>query len=486
MPYKLAYKDRYFLAENSAITGDTSDSIPFASIPDDVPTKIAQEWTGRELTKLLSSVMIGAELMFPDEAQQIIWTLLKGVHKPITLEDEEDNCINYPPSTPILVYEPQNPFNQPDFVPEDYLVPPFKVNTSFEYPEIFGYLATDVMVVLDAIPVFSDWLEVLGLSWPTIKIRVNGQGQIELDLLSVALGGYAIIKVGSPPNILDLIDGIIETGVVVVDLGQDLSAIPPESDLVVSEEINIDVLEPTDVYIVFLPKIDISTEFFGFGGGIRQIGLCGFEETPMLGYVEDVRWNDTDYLLEQRKNGIYEPVADFDIVLAFIQDAFDKADNAQSVNASQDSVISDLDIAITGLYTWKDTVAQPTLDDHGERLDDIEALQATHDTSIANLATRMDTAESDIDALDARLDLLEAKQLWSVHYDFKASENGFGGGSGVSWASTVGYSWSTSPIIIAKTDSSFLDGRIGTSQSGCWGTGLYSQGSRRLVLLWSC
>jgi hypothetical protein len=159
-------------------------------------------------------------------------------------------------------------------------------------------------------------------------------------------------------------------------------------------------------------------------------------------------------MLMQQKLGVYYPVTDFQLFLDYIAGVDLKADNAllDAANA-QASATNALEVG---------DINAADIDAVEVRLDIVEALQATHDTSIANLATRMDAAEGDIDDLDARLTALENADstMWNVHYDFKASESGFGGGSGVSWASTVGYSWSTSPIVIAKTDSSFLDGRI--------------------------
>lgn len=425
MPYTLAYNDRFLRVAESAIESDTSDSIAFASIPDNVPTKLVAEWTGKQYTKILSALITGAKLMFPEEANEIIWQLIKVVHQPITLEDEEGDCINYPPSVPFISYEPQNPYNQPDLVPDGYLIAPFMHNADLEYPELLGYQATDVMVQVGALPVFSDWGDVLGLHFPTIKIRVNGQGQIELDLLSVALGGYAIIKVGSPPNILDLIDGIIETGVIVVDLSQDITSIPPESDIVISEEINIDVSEPTDVYIVFVPKLDISTEFFGFGGGIRQIGLCGFEGVAEM-FVEDIRVNTEDYdqpTLEKRINGVWSIVENWPDVLSLIGDAYSLAVSAfeQGVLALEEN--DDQDLAIAAL---------------DERVDYLELEMENQIVRIDYLETYTDEIDERVDVLeawkptvDARLDALEAwdasEAVWSEEFDFTTGQHGWTG-----------------------------------------------------------
>lgn len=311
MPYQLAFVDRFRKVLGTPIESDTSNSVAFASLPSDVPTKMLVEWTGEQYKKLLSCVMAGADLLWADESDEIIWQLIKVVHQPITLEDEEDECINFLPSAPFVSFLPQNPYNEPDLVPSGYLVPPFRVNSDFGYPELFGYHATDVMVTPDSIPYLGGWDALLGLGFPTIKLSVRGQGQIELDLLSATIGGYAIVKVGSPPNIIDIIDGVVETGVVIVDLNQDAVALPIESDLIISEEINIDALDGTDVYIVFVPKIDDSLTFLGFGGGIRQIGLCGLEEMGEIMGIEDIRFNAETCTLEKRLGGEWSEVSEW-------------------------------------------------------------------------------------------------------------------------------------------------------------------------------
>jgi len=278
--------------------------------------KLVLNLTAQEFKEIFSALYNGAELTYPDRFLQIVVNFLKGLHCPPVMEDT-GGCINYFLYASFVEFLEQNPYSQPDFVPEGYLFPPFVVNTEFTYPEMLGYIATDVMVVPAAIPVFGDWGDLLALHFPTIVLHVVGTGQIEVDFLSVVLGGQVIIKVGSPPNILDIVDGIIETGVKIVDLGQDLTAVPPESDTVIAEEINIDAPMGTDVYFVFVPKLDASTEFFGMGGGIRQIGLCGLEQEAIVGGITNLRWVVSEdvnpfgygyYQLEQQLAGVWSPV----------------------------------------------------------------------------------------------------------------------------------------------------------------------------------
>jgi len=259
-----------------------------------------------EFREMFSALYAGAELQYPEKYLQIIANFLKGIHCPPELEAEAGDCLNYPNYASFITYEPANPFTEPDTVPPDYEVPPFFVNSGFEYPAEFGYLASDVFVPLSAVTI--DPLTFLTLNYPTIKISVLGSGQIELDLLSVIQGGYLVLKVGSPPNIGDILGEIIlESGLKIIDLANDSASLPPESDIVIAEEINIEaaVGVQTDVYLVFLPKLDDSLIPLGFGGGIRTIGLCGFEEVYEGDVIMDVRYNVETGDLEKLVGGVW-------------------------------------------------------------------------------------------------------------------------------------------------------------------------------------
>lgn len=478
MPYTLAYRDRFRRVDESLITSDTTGSIAFASIPDNEPTRLVAEWTGKQFTRLLSALSIGADLMFPEEANEIIWQLVKVIHQPLPLPSEGDDCLNFPPSAPFITYEPSNPFNTPDLIPDGYINQPFHYNSDFAYPEIAGYQSTDVLVPVDAIPVFGDWGDLLGLHFPTIKLHVVGQGQIELDLLAVPLGGQVIIKVGSSPNIIDIIDGIIETGVKIVDLNQDVIAIPPESDLVIAEEIDIDAPEGTDVYLTFVPKIDAATEFFGMGGGIRQIGLCGLETDGEVMGIEDIRLRigetlANNYMLEKRIAGEWIPVENWDeFMSSFLattyQNSIDGVGIARALrdtesyegfsggeegwpdsdlkayidaSSSEEFDPSALEAAIAAAQADADAAAAAadaaaaaaaaagsvaagavtTNTAQAASITAIQAVNTTQNSQIATLQADVAIAQADILAIDSVVDLLNFGGNWAWVHDFTAA-----------------------------------------------------------------
>jgi hypothetical protein len=423
--------------------------VPFAPINNGL-NRFVMDINGIDFRKMLSALYLGAEIAYPQEFMQIVLNFLKMVHCPIDFEEE---CQEYPTYTPIIQYAPMSPFINPDEVPDGYLVPPFVFVSEENIAEYGDYEIGDVIVPIDAITLDLDWFETLDGQLPTITINVEGEGKISMKLLTVPFGGVAIITLDNPPDLLDILAGIITGSDNILDVNRDIVSVPPETTEHVSYEIEVMGAGMHTVYIVFLPVLDDSLIPIRFGGGLRSIELCEFGELPDMG-VTDVKWDDSEFMLMQQKLGVYYPVTDFQLFLDYIAGVDLKADNAllDAANA-QASATNALEVG---------DINAADIDAVEVRLDIVEALQATHDTSIANLATRMDAAEGDIDDLDARLTALENADstMWNVHYDFKASESGFGGGSGVSWASTVGYSWSTSPIVIAKTDSSFLDGRI--------------------------
>jgi hypothetical protein len=133
-------------------------------------------------------------------------------------------------------------------------------------------------------------------------------------------------------------------------------------------------------------------------------------------FVEDVRWNDNEYMLEQKKGGVYTPVTDFNIFLGYFdQVAIDAQNGLATAQTAQNFITNDI---------------VPELANHEGRIDtlestvvDIQTLQATHDTSINNLAGRMDTAESELIDHEGRIQALEDnlvnEAMWSHEFDFR-------------------------------------------------------------------
>lgn len=455
---------------------------PFATVDND-ENKLILVLTGLEFRRMFSALYNGALITYPQEFLQIIVNFLKGLHCPPELEDEA-GCINFFPYASFVEFLEQNPYNEPDLVPEGYLFPPFLVNTEFTYPALLGYLATDVMVVPAAVPVFGDWGDLLALHFPTIVLHVVGTGQVEVDFLNVVLGGQVIVKVGGAPNILDLVDGIFETGVKIIDLGQDVTAIPPESDIIIAEEIPIDAPEGTDVYFVFIPKLDVSTEFFGMGGGVRRIGLCGLETEAAMAGIEDVRFTYgglpedafRPYILQKREAGIWTNVELGEEEGLMKMDTLKRTLDA----LSRAYALRNIEEFFSDYYSedagWLESPLKAYIDAHEgtpfdagyieDALDVLDTQVTIHDEDIDDLQAEVEgveanivTMQSAIDVLDARLDVLEGQQMWSQAWDFKIDNYDFSEASPATWTIGLGFEFEDD-MAVTKADSSFLDGRV--------------------------
>lgn len=219
---------------------------------------------------------------------------------------DSDDCIEYPSSNDdVLSYAPQNPFTQPGFVPDGYLLPPF---TRFAdivpdfLPDWFagllvslaegltGYDANDVLITIGSIPLTVDFDDLLTDGLPKITVTVSGKGRLLLHLLNVPFGGRALISVDVEFNPIDIINGLFNDGFRLVELERDYSSVPPELDIDHIEEIEFDEDGEHTVYITFLPVLDDALVPLLYGGGIRKIEWCGKDVTDVTidcDYIQD-------------------------------------------------------------------------------------------------------------------------------------------------------------------------------------------------------
>lgn len=384
--------------------------------------------TGEDFTKMFSALYFGAEFAYPKEFMQIIVNFLKMVHCPIDFEEE---CQEYPTYTPIIQYAPMNPFNNPSEIPEGYLAPPFVFVSEENIVDYGDYEIGDVLVPLDSVTLDLDWFETLDGQLPTITIQVQGSGKLALNLLVVPFGGVAVITVDNPPNLADIIVGIVTGADNIVDLNRDIVAIPPETAEHIIYPLDVVGAGMHTIYCVFLPILDDSLIPIRFGGGLRSIELCDFGEFPM-GYVEDVRWQDDNFMLEQRKNGVYEPVADFQLFLDYVDNIDELANtaNTNATNAQNDIIGTNIDVSF--LLTKEA--------DHETRISLLEAEMDTAQADIlalqANALSQGESIENlsiDVEALEDAVEALQAAQssaqVWSHEFDFTAGEDIWAGGA---------------------------------------------------------
>lgn len=211
---------------------------------------VVEQWRDRTITPLIDALANGTGLC----------------------QDLGGDCLTYPPFASFVTYYPQNPYTEPDLVPEGFEEPPFYINGKDASHDLPNYEQGDVLVSFGALNIEPSW----DLSkTPRIELCLEGSGILELHLLAIAQGGVAIVSLDNPVDLGDIIAGIVGEGIEIIDLNQDVVSLPPET----AEEIIIELEVPTEgehvVYIYYFPQVNDSILFVGFGGGLRSIELCG-------------------------------------------------------------------------------------------------------------------------------------------------------------------------------------------------------------------
>lgn len=187
-------------------------------------------------------------------------------------QDLDGECLAFPPFANFISYYPQNPYTEPDLVPDGFLAPPFFVNGKDAAHDLPNYNKGDVIVNFAAINLEPVWnLD----NTPRIELCLEGSGVVELHLLKTVQGGAAVISVDNPIDLGDIISGIIGDGIEIISLNQDIISLPPETAEEVIIEREITTEGEHTLYIYYLPTLDDSLIPLFFGGGLREISLCG-------------------------------------------------------------------------------------------------------------------------------------------------------------------------------------------------------------------
>lgn len=265
---------------------------------------IVLKLTAVEFTEIFSALYNGAVMTYPSRFLQILVNFLAGLHCPPILEEQD--CFEYPSYASFIQYSPVNPYLQPDEIPDGYLTQPFLINGQ-NGVDIPNYEPFDILVPIDAITFDVNWFEDIGGQLPQITVMVQGAGKAYIKMLSQVGSGLAIITLDNPPNILDIIGGIITGADNIVDLNLDIVSLPPETAIEMLYELDVVGTGIHTIYIVFLPILDDSLIPLRFGGGFRGVQLCDFVEQPIMG-IQDIRFNDATCNLETLIDGEWEIV----------------------------------------------------------------------------------------------------------------------------------------------------------------------------------
>lgn len=194
----------------------------------------------------------------------------------------EDSCISYWPAESFIEYFPQNPYTQPDLVPDGYEHAPFYINNGVVFTDLFR---------VDANP-FA-WPAMIASGLPRIRVNVTGAAKVGLGLVSIVAGG--IIFITKDDDILSskwyeltsigLIDVVAVMAAIPALLTGLLQGNPTPEEIYQDEiiEVQFDTPGAHTIDITFVPRVSPET-IIGFGGGLKKVTICGGELPPVGGW----------------------------------------------------------------------------------------------------------------------------------------------------------------------------------------------------------
>lgn len=193
----------------------------------------------------------------------------------------EEFCRGLPANSPRITWFPESPFNPNDTVPDGYTYHPFTVVTSGIISTVisdwgFGFEIGDVYTDLTKLPARSSWVDVitnLG-NMPSFEIGgLVGTGTVKIHFLNIPQGGRALIQVDGAFNPLRL---------QLVELNKDIVSFPAETQTSIIVPVPITNDGTHTVKVSFLPTVDDAFIPLFFGGGLREIEICGFGEAMTI------------------------------------------------------------------------------------------------------------------------------------------------------------------------------------------------------------
>jgi len=195
-------------------------------------------------------------------------------------------CTVIPLDDPRIEWLPNDPFRTPDLVPDGYLFPPWYIAPALN---LVGFTQGDVGTDFARITSIAGWATQYEV--PRFRLTVQGAGVVRIQFVNVLQGGLALVQIDA--DLLQL---------QYVDTNKDQISIPPESASQNGIEIKLVADTEHIIDVQMFPRVDDAVIPVGFGGGIRKIELCGFDQPCVECPVTIFRLPD-DCIMEYSTDG---------------------------------------------------------------------------------------------------------------------------------------------------------------------------------------
>jgi len=250
------------------------------------------------------------------EEMNIIQTWADTAYEELTSDSECKElgvgCSDIPPSANEIIYYPQNPFSQPDFIPDGgYIKPPFKVIEAGDALTQLGIEAGDVVMDILSIPGIAFWAGFDG-TVPSIRYEFFGKGELEVHLVDVPQGGFALITLDddvTQSTLVDLVSFSILELQSYIDLILALLPIIGGAAFFTEHivEFKFEENKAHSIEIRFIPKLGADV-LLGFGGGFRKFTWCSEMAEDCCGEGNFINYNV--YYNQQRAEQQYQELLD--------------------------------------------------------------------------------------------------------------------------------------------------------------------------------
>lgn len=277
-----------------------------------------------------------------DEAQNLITDLMLDNCEGGFPEGDGD-CMAYPLTSWFVNFAPQDPYRQPEFVPTGYNYPPLYTVTPISPLLAFGLQVGDVVTDLTRFPPGSLPTIIPPGGLPRLRVRLSGTGTLELHLVKVPFGGMALIQR----------DGELTT-ISRISLNLDTIAIPPETDPAIVTEVTFDTPGDHVVDVTLIPWVQDALPPVLYGGGIRKIVLCGFDQSGVD--MPAPQFQVDDCLLQYRPNdgAEWQTLVDLTDCTAGSAPTTYRVTDCGVIQYSVDGGVNWLDLAdMSNCFPWK-------------------------------------------------------------------------------------------------------------------------------------